>query len=118
MAEQILKDKFVEYYYTNMAYYPQELQNIYGENSILSINDTLRGVEAVYEGKQSIATGIQQSRLYRAIVNLTDGSISCICIGEKQYMLTVTGILRVEGEPRNFAQCFILEQLSPCTDSL
>lgn len=44
MAEQILKDKFVEYYYTNMAYYPQELQNIYGENSILSINDTLRGV--------------------------------------------------------------------------
>lgn len=111
MAEQILKDKFVEYYYTNMAYYPQELQNIYGENSILSINDTLRGVEAVYEGKQSIAAGIQQSRLYRAIVNLTDGSISCICIGEKQYMLTVTGILRVEGEPRNFAQCFILEQL-------
>lgn len=36
----------------------------------------------------------------------------------EQYMLTVTGILRVEGEPRNFAQCFILEQLSPCTDSL
>ena len=36
----------------------------------------------------------------------------------EQYMLTVTGILRVEGKPRNFAQCFILEQLSSCADSL
>lgn len=40
MTEQLLKSVFVEYYYTNMAYCPEELQNIYGENSIMSIYDT------------------------------------------------------------------------------
>lgn len=40
MTEQLLKAVFVEYYYMNMAYCPEELQNIYGENSIMSIYDT------------------------------------------------------------------------------
>ena len=44
MSVRLLKEMFVEYYYTNMAYYPDEIQNLYGENSILSFYDIQNSV--------------------------------------------------------------------------
>lgn len=44
MTERLLKEMFVEYYYTNMAYYPDEIQNLYGENSILCFYDIQNSV--------------------------------------------------------------------------
>ena len=73
-------------------------------------------------GKEQIAKGIQQANLYNAIVNLSNGSISCVCFGEggnggllcvlEHYLLSLNGVLAIKGENRYFTQSFILEKLS------
>lgn len=48
MTEQLLKEMFVQYYYINMEYYPEELQNLYGENSTLCISDSQYSVSSAF----------------------------------------------------------------------
>lgn len=44
-------------------------------------------------------------------MNLSNGSISCVCFGEKHYLLSLNGVLAIKGENRYFTQSFILEKL-------
>lgn len=39
MAESIIAEKFVSYYYRNLAYNPAALENIYSRDSVVKFHD-------------------------------------------------------------------------------
>lgn len=40
MSEQIISDKFIKLYYSNLAYAPEKLEIIYGPDSVAKFHDT------------------------------------------------------------------------------
>ena len=96
MAEGVLAEKFVMFYYHTLAYNPTDLRLLYSNSSIVKIHDLIevsylywfyKQDTVKYTGRDQIMNGLKRFGLFNAVANLENGSIDCVHFAESLNLL-------------------------------